>query len=131
MARSAIEIHTLLIGLAALLPPATSAAAEPPAEPKITIPGAEGDYLRALHQLIHFRFAIKFIDGIATKQPPSDPLNKPGLRAQVYFGIRWDGSVSDALVADKSGVAAFDQAALAAVRGEAGRYSPPPAELFG
>src|SRR5690242_19400564 len=99
MPRSAFEIHTLLIGLAALLPPAAAAAADPlsaapaasppaaaPAgEPKITVPGAEGDYLRALHQLIHFRFATKFIDGIAAKQPPHDPLNKPGLRAQVYF----------------------------------------------
>jgi len=145
MARSAFEIRTLLIGLAALLPPATAAAADPPApapaasppaappaaEPKITVPGAEGDYLRALHQLIHFRYAIKFIDGIAAKQPPHDPLNKPGLRAQVYFGIRWDGSVSDAVIADKSGVPAFDQAVIAAVRGETSKYSPPPPELFG
>src|SRR5436853_6422211 len=109
MARSAFEIRTLLIGVAALLPPATAAAAgdspaaapasppaaAPAAEPKITIPGPEGDYLRSLHQLIHFRFAIKFIQGIAAKQPANDPLNRPDLRAQVYFGIRWDGSVSE------------------------------------
>ena len=41
-----------------------------------------------------------------------------GSARRVYFGIRWDGSVSDALVNDKSGVDAFDKAAVAAVRGE-------------
>ena len=45
--------------------------------------------------------------------------------------MRWDGSVSDAVVNEKSGVEAFDQAALAAVRDDRHRYPPPPAELFG
>jgi TonB family protein len=117
-------------------PPAAAAVVAPApapagAEPKITVPGAEGDYLRALHARIHFRFANRFIEGIAAKQPPSDPLNQQGLRAEILFGVRWDGSVSDALVNQKSGVEAFDKAALAAIRDENARFSPPPPELFG
>jgi hypothetical protein len=112
-------------------PAAPAAAAADSGEPKITAPGTEGDYLRRLHGRIHFRFANRFIDDIASKQPPTDPLNQPGLRAVVLFGVRWDGSVSDAIVDSKSGVPAFDNAALAAVRVDRGAYPPPPAELFG
>jgi len=117
--------RTLLIGLAVLLPHATAGAADPttppagaaaapaaptppaapavaPAaetsEPKITVPGAEGDYLRMLHGRIHFRFANRFINDIAAKQPATDPLNRPGLRTEILFGLRWDGSMSDAVV---------------------------------
>jgi len=145
MPRAAFEIRTLLVavGVAVLLPSATAAGADPapapavaagaaPAgEPKITVAGAEGDYLRTLHTQIHYRFVNKFIDAVAAKRPAADPLNRPGLHAQLYFGVRWDGSVSDVLVAEKSGVEAFDQAAVAAVRGDAVHYPPPPPELFG
>ncbi|HMF41742.1 MAG TPA: HEAT repeat domain-containing protein [Polyangia bacterium] len=147
MPRIAFEIRALLViatamataTATALVPQGSATAANPPAvgaeagEPKITVAGTEGDYLRAVHQLIHYRFANKFIDAIAAKQPATDPLNKPGLRTQIYFGLRWDGSVSDVVVDSKSGVPAFDQAAVAAIRGDSlsTRYSPPPAELFG
>jgi hypothetical protein len=142
MRSGTFEIRTLMIGLAVLLPGANATAADPPAptavasaaepgEPKITVPGAEGDYLRALHARIHFRFAVRFIGDVASKQPPTDPLNQPGLRAEVLFGIRWDGSVSDAVVEKKSGVPAFDQAALGSIHDENTHYNPPPAELFG
>jgi len=114
---------------AAATPPAAPPAA--PGEPKITIPGTEGDYLRALHTRIHYRFVTLFIEGIAAKKPPNDPLNNPGLRTEIFFGVRWDGSVADVLVNQKSGVEAFDKAALNALRDEHTRYSPPPAELFG
>jgi HEAT repeat protein len=127
----------LAAGLAVALAPqgaviaADPAPAEAPAgEPKITVPGTEGDYLRTLHNRIHFRFAGTFI-GDAAKRPATDPLNQPSLRAEVLFGVRWDGSVSDAVVDHKSGVDAFDKAALAAVRLDGSRYPPPPAELFG
>jgi HEAT repeat protein len=135
MPSAAAAIRALLIGTAVLLPQASVIAAKPaPAEtgePKITVPGAEGDYLRRVHSIIHYRFANKFIDGVAAKRPATDPLNKPGLRTEILFGIRWDGSVSDLVVNQKSGVDAFDQAAIAAIRDEIGRYSPPPPELFG
>src|SRR5204863_823974 len=78
-----------------------------------------------------YRFATKFIGGVAAKQPASDPLNRGDLRAEIFFGIRWDGSVSDAVVTEKSGLEVFDQAAITAIRGEAARYPPPPPELFG
>ena len=65
------------------------------------------------------------------QRPPTDPLNNPALRTEVNFGIRWDGTVTDAVVTEKSAVPAFDQAAVAAVRGERAKYPTPPAELFG
>ena len=134
-----------LMGLLLLLPsgasaqqqagpaPAASAAAAaaPQSEPKITAKGVEGDYLRSVHTRIHYRFANKFIEDTAAKRPKTDPLNNPALRTEVNFGVRWDGTVTDAVVAEKSGLPAFDQAAVAAVRGENAKYPPPPAELFG
>jgi hypothetical protein len=135
MPRAAAAIRTLLIGTAVLLPQGSVIAADPaPAqtgEPRIAVPGVEGDYLRRVHSIIHYRFANKFIEGVAAKLPATDPMNKPGLRTEILFGIRWDGSVSDLVVNQKSGVEAFDQAAVAAIRDEIGRYSPPPPELFG
>ena len=111
--------------------PAPAARAAPDSEPKITAKGVEGDYLRSLHTRLHYRFANKFIEDVAAKRPPTDPLNNPALRTEVNFGIRWDGTVTDAVVTEKSAVPAFDQAAVAAVRGERAKYPTPPAELFG
>ena len=85
---------------------------------KITGKGVEGDYLRSLHTRIHYRFANKFIEDVAAKRPKTDPLNNPSLRTEVNFGVRWDGTVTDAIVTEKSGLPAFDQAAIAAIRGE-------------
>jgi HEAT repeat protein/TonB-like protein len=142
MPKVAFEIRTLVIGVAAVLPQPAAMAAPPestviaadpaPAgEPKITVPGPEGDYLRTVHGRIHFGFANKFIDGVAAKQPANDPLNQPGLRTEILFGLRWDGSISDAIIESKSGVDAFDKAAMSAIRDQPGRYPPPPVELFG
>ena len=163
MPSTGFGVRTLLIGLAVLLPHATAGAADPttppagapprrphrphrtrpaaaPAaetgEPKITVPGAEGDYLRTLHARIHFRFANRFINDIAAKQPANDPLNRPGLRTEIHFGLRWDGSVSDAVVNQKSGVDGVRSGGRSRPshrrRGHgAARYPPPPADLFG
>jgi HEAT repeat protein len=143
-----IQRHMLLLaGVLLLLPtgaraqqqaparppaPATAPVAAPPAdaEPKITATGVEGDYLRSLHTRIHWRFGNKFIEEVA-KRPKTDPLNNAALRAEVNFGIRWDGTVTDAIVTEKSGLPAFDQAAVAAVRGDNAKYPVPPVELFG
>ena len=111
--------------------PAAPAAPAPTSEPKITVQGVEGDYLRSVHTRIHYRFANKFIEDVAAKRPKTDPLNNPALRTEVNFGVRWDGTVTDAIVAEKSGVPAFDQAAVDAVRGHNAKYPPPAAELFG
>ena len=111
--------------------PAPAASAAPDSEPKITTKGVEGDYLRSLHTRIHYRFANKFIEDVAAKRPKTDPLNNPSLRTEVNFGVRWDGTVTDAVVTEKSALPAFDQAAIAAIRGERAKYPTPPAELFG
>jgi len=105
-----------LVGLLLILPSAgraqqqqaPAARAAPDSEPKNTAKGVEGDYLRALHTRIHYRFANKFIEDVAAKRPPTDPLNNPALRTEVNFGIRWDGTVTDAIVAEKSAVPAFE-----------------------
>jgi hypothetical protein len=99
-------------------------------EPPITLPGKEGDYLRAMHARIHWRWAQLFINGVAAGKPPTDPLNNPALSTEVLFTIRWDGSPAEVSVSRSSGIKAFDAAAIAAVRGDV-PYGVPPLSVFG
>jgi HEAT repeats/TonB C terminal len=99
-------------------------------EPPITLPGKEGDYLRAMHARIHWRWATLFVGGVAGAKPPSDPLNNPALSAEVLFTMRWDGSPAEITLSRSSGVKAFDAAAIAAVRGDV-PYGVPPLSVFG
>ncbi len=119
-----LTLALLLAG--ALASPAGASAAE---EPPITATGTEGDYLRAIHRTIHFRWAFQFIDELA-KRPPTDPLNNPNLEAEVLFTVRWDGSPAEVTVTRSSGVAAFDQAAIAAVKGDR-PFPVPPINVYG
>ncbi len=106
-------------------------AAEPPKlEPPIAAAGTEGDYLRAMHTGIHFRWANQFVGGIAAKRPPNDPLNDLTLQAEVLFTIRWDGSPAEVTLSASSGQPAFDQAAVAAIKGKV-PYPVPPIDVYG
>jgi TonB family protein len=118
--------------LAAVLAARPGAAAPAPKgeEPPITATGTEGDYLRALHRTIHFRWDFQFIQLVADKRPPSDPLNNPTLEAEVLFTVRWDGSAAEVTVSHSSGVPAFDQAAVAAVKGDR-PFPVPPIDVYG
>jgi hypothetical protein len=109
--------------------PAARAAEETHAEPPITLTGVEGDYLRAVHKQIHWRWATKFIGGTLAALPATDPLNNPALAIELYFVIRWDGRAGDVAVARSSGLPAFDAAAVAAVRGDV-PYPSPPLDLY-
>jgi TonB family protein len=120
-----LTIALLLAG--ALASPASVRAAQ---EPPITATGTEGDYLRALHRAIHFRWASMFIDEVAAKRPPTDPLNNPTLEAELLFTVRWDGSAAEVTVNRSSGVPAFDQAAVAAVKGDR-PFPVPPIDVYG
>jgi TonB family protein len=112
-----LRFRPFALGLLVVCALAGAAQADAPApEPAITATGAEGDYLRAMHRAIHFRWAILFIEEVAAKRPPTDPLNKMSLETEILFTVRWDGSPAEVTVAQSSGVAAFDQAAIAAVK---------------
>jgi HEAT repeat protein len=99
-------------------------------EPPITVPGVEGDYLRSIHTRIHWRWTHTFLEPIALQKPAKDPLNNPDLLVEVLFTIRWDGSAAEVNLGKSSGNKAFDQAALAAVRGDI-KYPVPNVSLFG
>jgi TonB family protein len=111
-------------------PVATRAGAAARPEPVITATGPEGDYLRLLHQNIHFRWAKQFIGGVAERRPPKDPLNNPRLEAEVLFTVRWDGSAAEVTLSESSGEADFDQAAVAAVKGDRS-FPVPPIDVYG
>jgi TonB family protein len=119
--------------LVALVCPTVNVAANPASEsseePPITTPGAEGDYLREMHRAIHFRWATRFIKGVADKRPPNDPLNR-AKDVEVLFVVRWDGSPGEISVSESSGVPEFDEAAVAAIR-ESGRFPVPPVDVYG
>ena len=123
----------LILGLAAaggLSALSSARAADAPrAEPPITVKGAEGDYLRLLHRDIHFRWVSQFIEDVAEKRPPSDPLNNPKLEAEVLFTVRWDGSPAEVTLSRSSGNAIFDRAAMAAAKGDRS-YPVPPIDVY-
>jgi hypothetical protein len=100
------------------------------AEPPIAAAGAEGDFLRAMHKAIHFRWVNRFLEPTVKSRPANDPINSPDLQAEVLFVVRWDGSYAQAAIGDKSGVPEFDAAALAAVKGDA-PYPVPPIDVYG
>ena len=126
-----LRFRPLALGLLAVCAVAGGAqAAQPALEPPITATGAEGDYLRAMHRAIHFRWANLFIEDVASKRPPNDPLNKMSLETELLFTVRWDGSPAEVTVAQSSGVPAFDEAAIRAVKGD--RPLPvPPIDVYG
>jgi TonB family protein len=122
----AFALGLLLAGVLGARPGAAAQGEEPP----ITATGTEGDYLRAIHRVIHFRWDFQFIQLVADKRPPSDPLNNPNLEAEVLFTVRWDGSPAEVTISHASGVPAFDQAAAAAVKGDR-PFPVPPIDVYG
>jgi TonB family protein len=108
--------------------PLPKVGAEP--EPAISVPGVEGDYLRAMHAAIHFRWATKFVDWVASARPPNDRLNNGALEAEVDFAVRWDGSPAQVTISSSSGVKEFDDAAVAAVKADR-PYPVPPIDVYG
>ena len=126
-----LRFRPFALGLLAVYALAGAAHADAPApEPPITATGAEGDYLRALHRAIHFRWANLFIEDVAAKRPPTDPLNKMSLETEILFTVRWDGSPAEVTVIRSSGVATFDQAAVHAVKGDR-PFPVPPIDVYG
>ncbi len=126
-----LRFRPLALGLlvACALAGAAQAAAPAP-EPPITATGAEGDYLRAMHRDDPLSLGEHVRRGSRQNDPPTDPLNNPSLETEILFTVRWDGSPAEVTVARSSGVAAFDQAAVAAVKGE--RPLPvPPIDVYG
>ena len=126
-----LRFRPLALGLlAACAVVGVAQAAAPAPEPPITATGAEGDYLRAIHRAIHFRWANMFIEEVAAKTPATDPLNNPSLEAELLFTVRWDGSPAEVTVSSGSGVAAFDEAAVDAVKGDR-PFPVPPIDVYG
>jgi len=124
---------TLAAALGCLLAAsAARAAGETQDEPLITAPGVEGDYLRVLHQQLHWRWAKKFVADELGRRPAADPINNPALEVELLFTVRWDGSPAEITVAHSSGNAEFDAAAVNVVRGDVPMpFTVPPLDLFG
>jgi TonB family protein len=125
------RFFALGLAVAGALAASTARAADAPrAEPPITGSGAEGDYLRLLHRDIHFRWAVQFIEEVAAKRPPTDPLNNRQLQAEVLFTVRWDGSPAEVTLSESSGNMEFDRVALTAVKGDR-PFPVPPIDVYG
>ncbi|HVR63416.1 MAG TPA: TonB family protein [Polyangia bacterium] len=85
---------------------------------------------------MHARIQDRWATGLPATPAPA-PGAAPGsaamadrrLRAVVLFAVRWDGTVAEANVGASSGQAAFDRAAVEAVR-SAGQFQIPPVDIF-
>jgi len=89
--------------------------------------GKEGEYLRALHAHIHKRWADNFLRLAAEKLPPVNPLNQPGLTAEVDIVVAPDGQLISARIARASGFPGFDDAILEVLRDSVPFPKPPTA----
>jgi TonB family protein len=77
---------------------------------------ALGEYLKALHGRIHPIFTNQGLVALDAL-PPTDPMNRRGLVAQVELVLaKDDGRIVRAGITKQSGVAAFDDLALESVR---------------
>ena len=89
--------------------------------------GPEGDYLRTLHAHIHRRWADNFLRLAAEKLPAVNPLNQPGMTAEVDIVVAPDGQLLSAAITRGSGFAGFDDAVLEVLRDSVPFPSPVPA----
>jgi TonB family protein len=87
--------------------------------------GPEGAYLRTLHGHIHRRWADNFLRLAAEKLPPVNPLNQPGLTAEVDIVVAPDGQLISARIARGSGFPGFDDAILEVLRDSVPYPRPP------
>src|SRR5260370_9505336 len=60
---------------------------------------------------------------------PAIPMADKRLRTVVLFALRWDGTVAEANIGAASGLAAFDRAAVEAIR-TADHFPLPPVDVF-
>jgi TonB family protein len=88
---------------------------------------AEAQYLRGVHAHVHKRWADNFLRLSAEKLPANNPLNQPGLNAEVDLVVTADGQLMSAKVARSSGFAGFDDAVIEVLRDAVPFPLPPPA----
>jgi HEAT repeat protein len=98
-------------------------------EPAITVKGAEGDYLRKVHARIHEHWTkmVAAMPPATAKGAAPDPASARS--SEVFFTVRWDGTVAGVGLVGSSGSPLVDQGATAVVR-MAGPYGVPPLETF-
>ena len=89
--------------------------------------GPEGDYLRTLHAHIHRRWVDNFLRLVADKLPAVNPLNQPGLTAEVDIVVAPDGQLLSAAITRGSGFVGFDDAVLEVLRDSVPFPTPVPA----
>jgi TonB family protein len=120
----AVAVALVLAGGALWLAPSLARADEPP-EPPVGGPGAEGDYLRLIHQRIH----PGWLDGYIRVTPYSQiGPSTAKTEAQVALTVRWDGTIEKAEIAKSSGSLEFDAAAMNAIW--FGAPFPPPVDVL-
>src|SRR5664279_2595292 len=109
------------VALAVLIAAATALAApldaDKLAEPALTGTGADGDYLRQVHERVHARWAGNFLRLASETLPASDPVNDPARTVTVDLVLSTDGGQIVSLEVSKSGgLAGFDDAAKEVLR---------------
>ena len=98
------------VGAAPAIPPAATG------EPEITTPGANGDYLRRVHQRLHSHWTQDFIKTVAATHPANHPLNDSSRQVTIALTIRWDGTIAEAKITRSSGSSEFDSDAVDVAR---------------
>jgi HEAT repeat protein len=103
--------------------------ADKQAEPAIATPGAEGDYLRAVHHQVHRRWADNFLRLAAETLPATNPVNELTRVAEAEVIIGPNGQLVAMKMTKPSGYAGFDDAVADVLRDSA-PFAVPPVDLL-
>jgi HEAT repeat protein len=110
---AAVALGILAAAATALAAPI---AADKLEEPAIAVTGAEGAYLRQVHERVHARWADNFLRLASATLPASDPVNDPGRTAIVDLVLTADGQIISVDLTKGGGFAGFDDAAREVIR---------------
>jgi TonB family protein len=104
-------------------------AAQPSDEPEVQGSGAEGAYLRAVHDRVHARWNDNFLRMVAAKLPKEHALNAPELEVVMQVTVTPTGAVIVAAVERSSGQPEFDRAAREVLE-DSSPLPPPPEQVL-
>jgi HEAT repeat protein len=132
MTQSKASLCALLVAMGVGVASAKAAPLPADGRPESPVPTATSDgeaaFVASVHDHVHHRWTDNFLRLVGEKLPVSDPLNAPGLAAEVDLAIGPDGQLVSMQTTRSSGFQGFDSA-VGDVLHDAVPFPKPPQEV--